>query len=151
MDTPFSSRSFTKSILSCWSACIIACSKAPGGHFWPYIKISLRAISTRFHIKERDSCSAGDNCFDLNKAVNIVWSSSCDLSCEILNTVIYKYNFHSDNIRSNVLYMTGYKYIYLIYKRGYRYQMFLSCTLQEFWTELTRLFGGNLKSAFDSF
>lgn len=50
IDTPFSSNNLTKSMRSCSRACIIAPSSAPCGHSWPYTNISVRAISTRFHV-----------------------------------------------------------------------------------------------------
>lgn len=77
IETPFSSSNLTKSIRSCSSACIMASSSAPCGHSWPYTKISLRAMSTRFHVSAKLNCSGGERCCDLNSAVNIVWSSSC--------------------------------------------------------------------------
>lgn len=91
MLTPFSKRSFTKSILSCSNACIIASLSAPSGHSWPYINISDLAISTRFHVRAKLSCSEGVRCWARNSAVKMVWSSSCVIGSarsDILNTVI---------------------------------------------------------------
>lgn len=48
----------------------------PGGHSWPYTKISDRAMSTRFQVSAKDSCSLGDRCWARNSAVRITWSSS---------------------------------------------------------------------------
>lgn len=48
-------------------------------------------MSTRFQVRARLSCSLGERCCDLNKAVRIVWSSSCVLNSGlsvIRNTVI---------------------------------------------------------------
>lgn len=68
--------------------------KLPEGHSCPYTNISDRAMSTRFHVNAKLSCSEGDKCWLLNNAVSIVWSSSwlrpsecCSL---IRNTVICK-------------------------------------------------------------
>lgn len=77
IDTPFSSSNLTKSMRSCSSACIMESSSAPCGHSCPYTKISLCAMSTRFHVNAKLSCSGGERCWDLNSAVKMVWSNSC--------------------------------------------------------------------------
>jgi len=92
MLTPFSSNNLTKSVRSCSKACIMASSSAPLGHSCPYTKISERAMSTRFHVSARLSCSLGERCWLLNRADRIVWSSSCDVlsgRSDMRNTVIY--------------------------------------------------------------
>lgn len=76
IETPFSSSNLTKSMRSCSRACIMASSRAPCGHSWPYTNISVRAISTRFQVRARLSCSGGLRCCDLKSAVKMVWSSS---------------------------------------------------------------------------
>lgn len=76
IETPFSSSNLTKSMRSCSRACIMASSRAPCGHSWPYTNISVRAISTRFQVRARLSCSGGLRCWDLKSAVKMVWSSS---------------------------------------------------------------------------
>lgn len=53
-------------------------------------------MSTRFQISARESCSAGESCWDLNSAVRMVWSSSCGWSWDILKTVICRRQTNQD-------------------------------------------------------